>query len=201
MLKSNLCDYSDAYVLVNGTITITGAEANDAEKRLSERNIGVIFKNCAWFTESINTVNNTQIVNAKDLDVVIPMYNLIEYSDNYLKTSGSLWQYYGDDQNNIITNSESSKFKIKITGKILLLVTSSLQILIPRTSRVWPLKVFRTSPSNVPRTSPKDPIWPSRERRELTSWGHLEITSRRCPNLTSKGRLFGTSLGHSQAFP
>ena len=47
MLKSNLCDYSDAYVLVNGTITITGAEANDAEKRLSERNIGVIFKNCA----------------------------------------------------------------------------------------------------------------------------------------------------------
>ena len=47
MLKSNLCDYSDAYVLVNGTITITGAEASDAEKRLSERNIGVIFKNCA----------------------------------------------------------------------------------------------------------------------------------------------------------
>ena len=150
MLKSNLCDYSDAYVLVNGTITITRAEANDAEKRLSERNIGVIFKNCAWFTESINTVNNTQIVNAKDLDVVIPMYNLIEYSDNYLKTSGSLWQYYGDDQNNIITNSESSTFKIKITGKILLLVIFSWQILVPRTSRVWPFQGLQDIPLQRP---------------------------------------------------
>ena len=140
MSKSNLCEYSDAYVLVNATITITVAEANNAGKRLSERYIGVIFKKCEWFTESISTVNNTQIVNAIDLDVVIPMYNLIEYSDNYSKTSGSLWQYYGDDQKDIITNSESFKIKTKIAGKIVLLVIPSRQILISRTSRGCPFQ-------------------------------------------------------------
>ena len=55
--------------------------------------------------------------NAQDIDIVMPMYNLIEYSDNYSKTSGSLWQYYKDDPNNNIENSESFKYKTKITGK------------------------------------------------------------------------------------
>ena len=54
---------------------------------------------------------------AQDIDIVMPMYNLIEYSDNYSKTSGSLWQYYKDDPNDNIANSESFKSKVKITGK------------------------------------------------------------------------------------
>ena len=117
ILRSNLCDYADAYILVKGTITITGAGNDDAAKRLDERNKGVIFKNCAPFTKCINRINNTEIDNAKDIDIVMPMYNLIEYSDNYSKTSGSLWQYYKDDPNDNITQSESFKSKIKITGK------------------------------------------------------------------------------------
>ena len=64
MLGSNLCDYADAYILVKGTITITGAGDDDAAKRLDERNKGVIFKNCAPFTKCISRINNTDIDNA-----------------------------------------------------------------------------------------------------------------------------------------
>ena len=78
---------------------------------------GVIFKNCAPFTKCINRINATGIDNAQDIDIVMPMYNLIEYSDNYSKTSGSLWQYCRDDPNDNIIQSESFKSKIKITGK------------------------------------------------------------------------------------
>ena len=117
MLRSNLCDYADAYILVKGTITITGVGDDDATKRLDERNKGMIFKNCAPFTKCISTINNADINNAQDIYIVMPVYNLIEYSDNYSKTSGSLWQYYKDDPNNI-ENSELFKYKIKITGKI-----------------------------------------------------------------------------------
>ena len=117
MLRPNLCDYADAYIPVKGTITITGEGNDDAAKRLDERNKGVIFKNCAPFTKCISRINNTDIDNAQDIDIVMPMYNLIEYSDNYSKTSGSLWQYYKDDPNDNITQSESFKSKIKITGK------------------------------------------------------------------------------------
>ena len=117
MLRSNLCDYADADILVKETITITGAGNDDAAKRLDERNKGVIFKNCAPFTKCISRINNTDIDNAQDIDIVMPMYNLIEYSDNYSKTSGSLWQYYKDDPNDNIADSESFKSKIKITGK------------------------------------------------------------------------------------
>ena len=85
-------------------------------KQLDERNEGVIFKNCAQFTKCISRINGTDIDNSPDIDIVMPMYNLIEYSDNYSKTSGSLWQYYKDDPNNLV-RSESFKSKIKITGK------------------------------------------------------------------------------------
>ena len=88
MLRSNLCDYADAYILVKGTITIIGAGDDDAAKQLDERNKGVIFKNCAPFAKCINGINNTDIDNAQDIDIVMSMYNLIEYSDNYSKTSG-----------------------------------------------------------------------------------------------------------------
>ena len=77
------------------------------QQKLDERNKGVIFKNCAPFTKCISRINNTDINNAQDIDIVMPMYNLIEYSNNYSKTSGSLWQYYKDEPNS----------KVKITGK------------------------------------------------------------------------------------
>ena len=91
MLRSILSDYGDAYILVNGTITINGAGANNTAKQLGERNEEVIFKNCAPFIDFTNKINNTQIDYVKDLDNEMPMYNLIEYSDNYAKTSESLW--------------------------------------------------------------------------------------------------------------
>ena len=69
------------------------------------------------FTKCISIINNADIDNAQDIDIVMSMHNLIEYSDNYSKTSGSLWQYYEDDPNDSIENSESFKNKIRITGK------------------------------------------------------------------------------------
>ena len=116
MLRSNLCDYADSYILVKGTITITGAGNDDAARQADERDKGVTFKNCAPFIKCINRINNTEIDNAKDIDIVMPMYNLIEYSDNYSKTSGSLWQYYKDVPNSNLADSESFKYKVKITG-------------------------------------------------------------------------------------
>ena len=117
MLRSNLCDYAASYILAKGTITITGEGADTAAERADERDKGVTFKNCAPFTKCISRINNTDIDNAHDIDIVMPIYNLIEYSDNYSKTSASLWQYYKDDPNDNIANSESFKFKGKITGK------------------------------------------------------------------------------------
>ena len=117
MLRFSLCDYADAYTLVKGTITITGVGDHAAARRADERNEGVIFKNCAPFTKCMSKINDTQIDNAQDIDIVMPMYNLIEYSDNYSKTSGSLWQYYKDEPNDNLANSESFKSKVKITGK------------------------------------------------------------------------------------
>ena len=125
MLKSNLCDYSDAYILVKGTITVNNSAAQGAAA--SNTNKKVIFKNCAPFTNCISEINNTQIDNAKDIDIVMPMYNLIEYSDNYAKKAGSLWQYCKDiparDNNNLIEGftaanlTDSFNFKAKITGR------------------------------------------------------------------------------------
>ena len=117
MLRSNLCDYADSYILVKGTITITGAGVNADARNADERNKGVTFKNCAPFTKCISRINNTDINNAYDIDIVMPMYNLIEYSDNYSKTSGSLWQYCKDIPNDNSTDSESFKYKVEITGK------------------------------------------------------------------------------------
>ena len=116
IIKSNLCDCSDVYILVIRTITITRAGADDAAKRADEGNKAVIFKNCVPFTECISNVNNSQIENAKDIDVVMVMNDLILYSDNYLKISGSLWQCYRDKPNDNMTKSESFISKIKITG-------------------------------------------------------------------------------------
>ena len=98
MLRSSLRDYSVyllniyTYTLVKGNIAVNntaaaGAAANNTNKK-------VIFKNCAPFTNCISKINNTQIDNAEYIDIVMPMYNLVEYSDSYSKTPGSLWQYH-----------------------------------------------------------------------------------------------------------
>ena len=108
MLRSNLRDYADTYILVKGTISITDARDDDSAKRLDERNKGVIFKTCAPFTKCISRIDNAYIDNAQDIDIVMPMYNLIEYSDNYSKTYGSLWQYYKDDPNDNINHRKNS---------------------------------------------------------------------------------------------
>ena len=139
MLKSSLCDYSDVYILVKGTISANntaadGAAANNTNKK-------VIFKNCASFTNCISEINNTQIDNAKDIDIVMSMYNLIEYSDNYVKTTGSLWQYCKDisagNNNNEITEftgdntTDSFNFKAKITGRTGDDGTKNVEIMVP----------------------------------------------------------------------
>ena len=115
MLKSSLCDYSDAYIHAKVKIAITGEGDNEAARHADERNKSVTFKNCAPFTICISEINNTQIDNCKDIDIIMPMYNLIEYSDNYAKTSGSFWQYYRDEPNNNLVNSKS--FKSNSTGE------------------------------------------------------------------------------------
>ena len=78
MLKSSLCDYSDAYILVKGRTTINGSGADAAAIQADERDKGVAFKNCAPSTNCISEINNTQVDNAKDIDIVMPMYNLKE---------------------------------------------------------------------------------------------------------------------------
>ena len=90
LLRSNLCDYADVYILVQGTITITGVGNNADARQADERNKDVIFKNCVPFTKCISRIKNTEIDNAQDIDTIMPMYNLTEYTDNYSKTSGSL---------------------------------------------------------------------------------------------------------------
>ena len=139
MLKSSLCDYSDAYILVKGTISVNNTAAGDA---INYNNRKVIFKNCAPFTNCISEINNTQIDNAKDIDIVIPMYNLIEYSDNYAKTTGSLWQYCKDiparnNNNEIVVFTgnnltDSFNFKAKITGQTGDDGTKDVEIMVPQ---------------------------------------------------------------------
>ena len=104
MLKSSLWDYSDANILVNGTITAVGTGGDVATIVADKNDKQAILKNCALFIDFITEINNTQVDNAKD--VVMPMYNLIEHSDNYSKISESLYQFCGDEPNNIITDSE-----------------------------------------------------------------------------------------------
>ena len=116
----------DGYILVTGTITVNNNAAADAHA--NNTNKKVIFKNCAVFNNYISENNNTQVDNAKEIDIEMLMYNLIEYSNNYSKTSGSLWQYCKDipavDNNNAIVNftennlTDSFNFKVKMTGQI-----------------------------------------------------------------------------------
>ena len=127
MLRSDLRDYADAHILVNGTITVTAnAGANNIRDK---RNRKLILKNNAPFVSCITRINGKLIEDADDLDVVMPMYNLLEYSKSYRKTIGSLYNYYRDELtndnipannvfNNIrVVNSNTFKYKNKIIGK------------------------------------------------------------------------------------
>ena len=139
MLKSSLCDYSDAYILVKRTVTVNNTAAADSDA--NNTNKKVTFKNYASYTNCIREINNTQVENAKDIDIVMPMYNLTEYSDNYSKTSGSLWKYCKDipavDNNNAIVNftennlTDSFNFKVKITGQTGDDGTKNFEIMVP----------------------------------------------------------------------
>ena len=110
MLRSDLCDYSDAYIVVEGNIIVTNPDG-------AKRNKAVAFKNNAPFINYISKINGVQTDNAEDLDVVIPMYNFLEYSKTYRKTTDSLWNYYRDESSDpLFSNSESFKYKTSITG-------------------------------------------------------------------------------------
>ena len=127
MLRSNLCDYSDVYILVKGTITVTAAGVkNNANNIRDKRNRPLILKNNALFVSCITRINGELIEDAGDLDIVMSMYNLLEYSKNYRKTIGSLYNYYRDelsddaDDNNFdnikVVNSNTFNYKNKIIG-------------------------------------------------------------------------------------
>ena len=127
MLRSNLCDYSDAYILVKVTITVTApGVSNNANNIRDKRNRPVILKNNAPFVSCTTRINSELIEGADDLHIVMSMYNLLEYSKNYRKTIGSLYNYYRDelsddaDDNNFdnikVVNSNTFKYKNKIIG-------------------------------------------------------------------------------------
>ena len=119
MLRSDLCDYSDAYIVVKGKIIVTAPNNDAYDKKLA-------FKNNTPFTSCIFKINNTLIDDVEDLDILTPMYSLIEYSKNYKKTTGSVRNYYRDEPNssevgNInysIKDSKSFNYKTSNTGKL-----------------------------------------------------------------------------------
>ena len=109
MLRSDLFDYSGAFINVKETITVT--DQNNAK-----RNKAVTFKNNAPFINCVSKMNGVKIDNAQDLDVVMPMDNLLEYSKHYKTTTDSLWNYYRDETSNpLLFDSESFKYKNNIT--------------------------------------------------------------------------------------
>ena len=128
MLRSSLCDYSDAYILVSATITVPNTAASGA----NQSNIkNIIFKNCVLFTNCIGKINNIQIDNAKSIDIAMPV--------QYSKTFWNLWQFYRDEpfinDNDAIAgfpadnnNSASFKYKTKIAGRIRMMVQKMLKL-------------------------------------------------------------------------
>ena len=122
MLRSNLCDYSNAYIVAKGMITVTRLNNDAYDKKLS-------FKNNALFISCTSKINNTLIDSTEDLDIIIPMYNLLEYSKKYSKTIGSFWNYYRDKPNNGVGSADNNinysikywksfDYKTSITGKL-----------------------------------------------------------------------------------
>ena len=117
VLKPNLCDYAEAYILVDGTITAAAADGNT---RLA-------LKNCAPFSKCNLEINDEHVDTAENLDITMPMYNLIEYSDNYQDSSATLYQYKRDETpegnpipNLAVNNSSSFKYKVNLLGNAVL---------------------------------------------------------------------------------
>ena len=104
MVRSDLCDFNDAYIVVKGKVTVTKPNNDAYDKKLA-------FKNNAPFLSCIAKINNTFIDNAEDLDVVMAMYNLLEYNKNYSKTTGSFWNYYRDEPNSGANNKINHSIK------------------------------------------------------------------------------------------
>ena len=108
MLRSDLCDYSDTYVWVKGKITVINPNDNpNFNKELT-------LQNNAPFISCISNINNELVENSEDLDIVMPMYNLFEYSKNYEKTSGSLFHYYRDEPSELIIGDGDNAINISI---------------------------------------------------------------------------------------
>ena len=116
VIKPNLCDYSDAYILVTGDIKIADIAADT----------NAAFKNCAPFTSCVTHINDEHVETAENLDIIMPLYNLIEYSDNYADSSGSLYQFKRDESlindagnpnNFALDNSASFKYKASLLRK------------------------------------------------------------------------------------
>ena len=122
-----------------GTITVNNTAAADANANNTIKK--GIFKNCARFTKCVREINNTNVDDAKDIDILMPMYNVTEYSDTYSKTSESLWHYTKDisaiDNNNAIVNftnnnlTDSFNFKVKMTGQTGDIGTKNVEIMVP----------------------------------------------------------------------
>ena len=110
MLRSDLCDSSDAYVWVKGKITVTNP--NDKANFNKE----LTLKNNTPFISCTSKINGELVEKAEDLDIVMPMYNLLEYSKNYQKTSGSLFNYYRDEPNERIIGDGDNAINISITN-------------------------------------------------------------------------------------
>ena len=131
MLRTDLYNFSDANIVVKGTITVNNPDG-------AKNNKATAFKNNATFINCISKINGVKIANAENLDVVMPMYNLLEYSKSYRKTTGGLWNYYRDEQSNpLFSNSASFKYKKSITGntynvneKMLMVLKSMILIMI-----------------------------------------------------------------------
>ena len=133
-IESSLCDYSDAYFLVTGDITITGGNTNTK----------VAFENCAPFKKCWTEINDTFVYEADFINIVMPMYNLIEYSDNYSHTSGSIWQFKKDEIATIanVCNANSFSFKYK-SGLIGYLAADEANGKKEKAKIVVPLKYLR----------------------------------------------------------
>ena len=135
VLKPNLCDYAEAYILVDGTIRAVAANAGDAAA------VRLALKNCAPFTKCNLEINDEHVDTAENLDIVMPMYNLIEYSDNYQDSSATLYQYKRDERPEAdaiadlaANNSSSFKYKVNLLGNPVptnLIVKRNLKIVIP----------------------------------------------------------------------
>ena len=119
MLRSDLCNFNDAYIVVKGIITVT-------EPDNAKRNKEVAFKNNAPFINCISKINDVKIDNAKDLDVVMPMYNLLEYSKSYRKTTGSFSNYYRDEPSDPLLILNLLNIKQVLPEKLIILVLVKL---------------------------------------------------------------------------